>query len=104
MAVGIRGSFKTSNHVVAKFQVHQAERRVQLGRQQGTLAAQLQIETTSNRETGGLNSVDGFERDAGAGELERHLLCIGMVEEISRKQPGGPSWGMRRQPDLLTLN
>src|ERR1700674_977112 len=104
MAVRLHGSFKTSNYIVAKFQIHQAERSVQLRRRQGTLAAQLRIEAASNRKTRTLNSLDGLERVAGACEVEGNLLGAGVIEEISGDQPGGRARGMRRQAHFRIRN
>jgi len=62
MAIGIHGSFKTSNHVVAEFQIHQAEvssATPALTRDPGRGNCRLSLPPIGRRFS--LNSLDGLE-------------------------------------------
>src|SRR5258708_37509975 len=100
MSVVVLGSVKAANDIVAKFQIHQAQRCMQLGRLQQALAAQLHIEPASDWKTLSLNSLDGFERYCRAGKFEGCLPGVQVIQEISGDQTGGRAWCMRRQADF----
>src|ERR1700682_1026736 len=87
--VGLNLGIETADHFIPEFQIHQAQRTIQLGSKQWTLPAQMKADVASEREGRRLYSGNTLERKPGTGEVENGLAVGGVRGEISSKQAGG---------------
>ena len=91
---------KASHHVIAQFQVNQAQRGVQFRRAQRSLSVGLQIEAASHGEARHLDFVDRLQRNRRAREVKCHVARVGVIVEIARHNARGRARRMRRQAHL----
>ena len=79
---------ETAHHFVAESQIHQAQRAIQFGREQWSLAAQMKTDFARDGQRGRLNARDAFERERRARQIENSLAIGRAVVEIAGQQTG----------------